>query len=213
MKTRKLIFILGLFSISVFSQKKVVYLNDDLKEITFEEFKKNDDYSKFYNLKIESDSIIANVNVQRIKKDKIPKKVLDSIRTELSINSNTIIPNQNIIVINYFHGIDKCNSSGDKSYVREKYRIYTKKIKKNKTITQFFIYKSPEGIVDYGNDLDWLEDKNKIFERMFLPIHYPCGSFILLDEHGNYYICKGEYDIYSILDLLKNKETFEDTIK
>lgn len=187
--------ILGLSIISTFAQKKEIYLNDDLVEITQADFKKTDDPYKFYNLRFELDTLIANVKVQRIRKGKVSDELLNSIKSELSTISGDSIPNENFIVINYYHGLDRCNSTGDKSYVRRKYKRFLKKMKKMKNVSQFFMYKSPEGTKDYGKQLNWIKDEFRTIEKTFLPLHYPCGSYM------------GEYNIEKIIELLKDKRT------
>ena len=212
MKTKLFTLILGLITISTFGQKKEMYLNDDLVEITQTDFKKADVPYKFYNLRFELDSLIANVKVQRIRKGKITNELLDSIKSELLTISGDSIPKNNFIIINYYHGLDRCNSSGDKSYVRAKYKRFLKKINKTKNISQFFMYKSPEGTKEYGKQLNWIKDEFGTIEKIFLPLHYPCGSYVLINSDGNYYVQKGEYNIERIIDLLKNKKTFANNV-
>ncbi|MEH1009416.1 hypothetical protein VDP25_16885 [Winogradskyella sp. ECml5-4] len=213
MKTNLLTYFICLFSIITFGQKKEIYLNDDLIKISKPEFNKETDDHKSYNMKFDLDTLIVNVKVQRIKKGKISKTKLDSIRTELSSISNQSVPENNILILNYYHGLDWCNSTGDKSYVRGKYKNYLRKIKKLKNVNQFFMYKSPEGTAEYGKQLNWIKDEFGIIEKTFLPIHYPCGSYVLIDENGNFYIQKGEYNIENIIGLIKNKKkTFANTV-
>lgn len=207
MKTKLFTLILGLLTILTFAQKKEIYLNDDLVEITQTDFKKTDEPYKFYNLRFELDTLIANVKVQRIRKGKVSNEMLNSIKSELSTISGDLIPSNNIIVINYYHGLDRCNSTGDKSYVRGKYKRFLRKLKKMKNISQFFMYKSPEGTKNYGNQLNWIKDVFGTIEKTFFPLHYPCGSYVLIDSNGNYYIQKGEYNIEQIIDLLKDRKT------
>ena len=207
MKTKLLTLILGLLTISIFSQKKEIYLNDDLMKITQTDFKKIDEPNIFYNLRFELDTLIANVKVQRIRKGKVSNELLDSIKSELSTISGDTIPKNNLVVINYYHGLDRCNSSADKSYARGKYKWFLKKLKKMKNVNQFFMYKSPEGTKDYGKQLNWIEDEFGTIEKTFLPLHYPCGSYVLIDENGNYYVQKGEYSAERIIKLLKDKKT------
>lgn len=203
------IVIFCLSTCKIVAQKKELYLNDDLKQITQFEFTKSEK-ANFYNIKFELDTLIVNVKVKSIKKGKISNEILSSIKSEISTLSNKIIPDENILIINYYHGLDKCNSGGDKSYVRVKYTRYLKKLKKFENISQFFMYKSPEGIKKYGEKLNWIKDEFKTIEKIFLPIHYPCGSCVLIDKNGNYVTIKGEYDIERIIDMIKNeKETFD----
>src|SRR5690606_2360287 len=103
-----LIFILTVTSIS--AQKKEVYLNDDLSEISQFEFNKKNDFYKYYSLQFETDSLITNIKVQRVKKGKISNEKLDSIKSELFKLSNQKIPDSNLIIINYYPGLDRCNS-------------------------------------------------------------------------------------------------------
>ena len=208
-----LTYLICLYSIVSFGQKKEIYANDDLIEITKSEFNKEKNPHESYNMRFDLDTLIVNVKVQRVKKGKISKIKLDSIRNELSEVSDKNIPKNNILIINYYHGLDRCNSSGDKSYVRGKYKNYLRKIKKLKNVNQFFMYKSPEGTVEYGKQLNWIKDESEIIEKTFLPIHYPCGSYVIIDENGNFYIQKGEYNIDNIIGLIKNKKkTFANTV-
>ncbi|MDN6309416.1 MAG: hypothetical protein ACTHY4_08285 [Flavobacteriaceae bacterium] len=71
-------------------------------------------------------------------------------------------------------------------------------------INQFFMYKSSEGTRSYGKKIDWISDEFGTIEETFLPLNYPCGSYVLIDEDGNYYVQKGEYYILEIIDLSKN---------
>lgn len=207
MKANLFTLLLGLITISTFAQKKEIYLTDDLIEITQTDFNKTDDPYNFYNLQFELDTLIANVKVQRIKKGKITTELLNLIKSELSTISRESIPSNNFIVINYYHGLDRCSSTADKSFVRNKYKRFLKEVKKMDNVSQFFMYKSPEGTNDYGEQINWVKDEFGTIEKAFLPIHYPCGSYVLIDSNGNYYVQKGEYNIEQIIDLLKDNNT------
>ena len=188
-----------------FGQTKEIYLNDDLKNISESEFNKPSKESN-YNIRFDLDTLIVNVKVLRVKKGKISRQKLDSIKANLSKSSGNEIIKNGIIVINYFPGPDRCNSGPGSSYLREKYRRYLKKISQNENVSQFFVYKSIEGTKKYGRKLEWIADNGNIVEKTFFPIHYNCGSFALIDENGNYYLTKGEYDIEQIIKLIQNKE-------
>ncbi|WP_345276028.1 hypothetical protein [Litoribaculum gwangyangense] len=207
MRNKLLTFIFGFSAVLTFAQKKEIYLNDDLFQITQAEFKKTYEPYKFYNLRFELDTLIANVKVQRIRKGKISNELLNSIKSELSTISGDTIPNNNFIIINYYHGLDRCNSSGDKSYARAAYKRFLKKLKKVKNISQFFMYKSLEGTKEYGKQLNWIKDEFGTIEKIFLPLQYPCGSYVLIDLDGNYYVQKGEYNLEEIIDLLIDTKT------
>ena len=191
-----------------FGQKKDIYVNEDLEVISKEEFNKNHYTKGYLYLKYETeiDSVFANINVQREKKGKISTKLLDSIKLNLSSDINYFSENE-FIVINYYPGKDQCNSTGNKDFVKEKYRNFIREIEKNKQVKQFFVCKDIEGTESYGK-INWINDENAIIENTFFPLHYPCGSFVLIDSLGNFYSYKGEYNIDNIHDLLKDRKIF-----
>ncbi|WP_435415498.1 hypothetical protein [Polaribacter aestuariivivens] len=205
MKNNLLLFIIGFVACSSFGQVKEIFLNDDLVNITESEFKKTIK-EPTYNLKFDLDTLIVNVKVLRIKKGEISKQKLDSIRTVLSNSSKKEINKNDILIINYFPGLDRCNSGQGSSFLRQKYSRYLRKIKKTENVSQFFVYKSFEGTKKYGRKLEWIPDDTNLIEKTFFPLHYNCGSFALIDKNGNFYITKGEYDISKIIDLIKNKK-------
>ena len=189
-----------------FGQKKEIYLNDNLEYITKIEFDKNTFNDGYLKLKYDVDSVFVNISVKREVKGKISTSLLDTIKSNLSTDENYFVDNK-YIVINYYPGRDNCNTTGNKVYVIEKYENFLRKIKRNKQIKQFFVYKDIEGTESYGN-INWIKDYNSIIEKTFFPLHYPCGSYVLIDSLGNFYSYKGEYNIDKILSLLKNRNTF-----
>jgi hypothetical protein len=113
-------FLTFLFS---FGQKKDIYVNEDLNEIVKKDFNKINVSDGYLKLKFEVDSVFVNVNVKRIKKGKIATNLLDSIKLNLSSDINFFSEND-FFVINYYPGKDQCNSSGNKDFVKEKYRNF-----------------------------------------------------------------------------------------
>lgn len=206
---KKIVFLILIFGLNVFitfGQKKNIYVNEDLEVISKKEFRKEKSTLNYININFDADSVFVNVNVKRVTKGKISISLLDSIKLNLSSDGNYFIEND-FIVINYYPGKDDCNSSGNKDYVKNLYENYRNEIKKNKYIKQFFVYKSIEGTESYGK-LSWIKDQNSLIETTFFPLHYPCGSFVLIDSSGKYYAYKGEYYIDDIFKLLKDENTF-----
>ena len=205
MKKNLLLFLIGMIINYSFGQTKEIYMDDDFKSISEAEFNKTTGELTF-NLKFDLDTLIVHVKALRNKKGKISEQKLDSIKTILSKNSGKKINENGIIVINYFPGLDRCNSGPGSTFLRGKYSRYLKKIKRHENVFQFFVYKSIKGTKKYGRQLEWIPDSEHLIEKTFFPIHYFCGSFALIDENGNFYLTKGEYDIEKIIDLIKDKK-------
>jgi hypothetical protein len=214
MKIKKSTLFITLFTIIsfqfIFGQKKEVYANDNLEIISKKEFDEIDPKNQsFLNLKFDVDSMYINIKAKRIKKGKISTTTLDLIKLNLSSNTNYFDKND-IIIINYYPGKDNCNSSGDKDLTKKHYKNFLNKINKNTKVKQFFIYHSLGGTENYGK-FKWIEDKNSLIKKTFFPLHYPCDSFLLIDQFGNYYVSRGENNVDEIFKLLKNQNTFVNT--
>jgi hypothetical protein len=197
-----LIVLVSIWSLS-FGQKKEIYLNDDLIEITKTEFdKKLEEHS--YKLRFELDTIIMNVKVIHIKKGKISAEELTNIKTTIFETTKKDMLIHSILVINYYPGKDPCNSgTANSNLIKRKYKWYLNEIKKMPYVDQFFIYKSNEGVERYGDDIKSYPDTNQLIETTFFPIHYSCGSYVIIDHEGNYYAVRGEYILEDIIDLLE----------
>lgn len=191
---------------TVLSQKKELYVNDNLEEISKTEFDRNtgDDY---LNLKFDGDTVYVNISAKRIKKGKISTSELEAIKSNLT-PSPTNFDQDDFIVIYYYPGKDAYNSSGNKEMTRQNYQSYLTKVKKYPHIKQFFVYKSVEGTEEYGA-IDWLKDKNRLIETLFFSVHYPCNSTLIIDGLGNYYAHRGENNISEIFKIIGKKHSFQ----
>lgn len=68
MKRIFLIIVIGLIHMSSFGQAKEIYVNDDLINISKAEFDKKTDKQLYFDIRLESDTLVINVKVDRIKK-------------------------------------------------------------------------------------------------------------------------------------------------
>lgn len=205
MKQRLAILLFIISNTILLAQKKEIFVTDDFISITETEYFAVSKDPSIISMRFETDTLAVNMVAKRVKKGTISKQSLDSIRNDLSKLSGKEISKENIIVVNYHHGKDKCNSGGS-GRVKSLYETYLKNIEKLSGVSQFFMYKSSEGKKKYGKKLRWIHDKNSMIESSFFPVNYPCGSFVLIDEKGNYYVRKGEYILSKIIDLLNNKQ-------
>ncbi|TDP58331.1 hypothetical protein [Flavobacterium dankookense] len=192
----------------VLAQKKEYFLNDDFNFITETEFIKEHDNPLDYNLRLKLDTCFYNVKVSRYKKGKISLQLLDSIKTDLSSLSKEELKPEDILVINYYPGNTPCSSYGYMINFKNKHDTYFNEIEKIKNLKQFFIYKTPDNLKDFGSKIDWLRDKNRLIEKIFFPIAYPCGGYVIIDSNGNYICQRGEY-CYSPSFIKRLKEFIE----
>lgn len=130
---------------------------------------------------------------------------LDSITHDSIINFISSInpaksPSTKKVVINYYPGKDDCNATGNTKYMRKAYQEYVKKINRDPHVIQCFIYKDSVGTEKYLIDYLWKKDKIHLIENTFFPLHYPCGSFVIINPDRTYYLYKGEYAFSQIFE-------------
>lgn len=105
------------------------------------------------------------------------------------------------IIIQYFPGVDDC-SQHFISRRQEMIRFLKdkdRKIAKGKK-NLFSVYKSNKGIEKLSEQLKWRPDKSNLIEHLFFPYHFPCGSYVVVNEKGSYRGYFGEYGANQILE-------------
>jgi hypothetical protein len=55
----------------------------------------------------------------------------------------------------------------------------------------------------YGKDIKWYKDPERLIEKNFFKLHYPYGSYVIIQNDGSYTSRKGEYNIKKILGALQ----------
>ena len=111
-----------------------------------------------------------------------------------------------IIVINYYHCPDRCNTTGTqtKEGFRQWYKKYLKGFRRKKSIDQYFVYLSDEGLGDQISDIAvWYQDVGEKIKKTFFPFPYPCGSFVVINANGEYIVNKGEYGMEQVYNLVR----------
>lgn len=187
------ILLFGLISVLSFGQQKELYLNDNFRIISEEEFLKESNNEFDYTLRFETDTTFVNIKVQREKKGKITLDILKAIKANLSTISKQEIDSDDILFINYYPGDGPCSTEGYKINFKDHYKKYHRKIKKLKNVKQFSIYKSPDNIESFGSEIAWLPDVKNMIEKSFYPIHYPCGGYVIIKSDGSFLSQRGEY--------------------
>ncbi|GGD03237.1 hypothetical protein [Hyunsoonleella pacifica] len=179
------------YNLILFGQKKELYVNDDFEYISKTEFDKISKEPLDYKLRFELDSAYLNVKVSRYKKGKIELKILDSIKKIFYKNKK--FNDNEIFLINYYPGNDRCSTDGYKSSFKSYYSQYRRKFDKIENLKQLFVYKSNDGLKGFGNKINWQSDIDNLIEKTFYPIPYPCGGYVIIDSKGNYISERGEY--------------------
>lgn len=138
-------------------------------------------------LDLEGDSINHMILVHRVNRGTIEDRLaLDSVL--FLATKQEIDPHKPLVII-YYPGKDRCNSSGmaTRKSTRRWYEILEKRTN-NKAASNFvYLYKDSTGL--YGrNDgyKSWHKDHRRIIENMFFKRHYPCYSFVVISEKGEY---------------------------
>jgi hypothetical protein len=194
-----LIIIITIFHSTVFTaQNKIIYLDDDLNEITAEVYNKSNDNNYF--LEIVDHNTLFKIKVERFKAGKLSKTEHLNLKKELSELSGRTISDKSKIIINYYHGKDECNSSGNSKLAGKRFVSFSEKVNNKRNTVQLFMYKSSEDVSKYGQKINWIEDKNRKVTELFFPLDYPCGSAVIIYKNGRYRSFRGEYDLNRILE-------------
>lgn len=202
-----------LFTNSAICQKKTIYVNENLDEITESEYQKTEIKFMYLYSTIKSDTLIIKTKAKRDQRGLLSEALYHRIKNNINyISENKKISENDIIVINYYPGSDKCNESANSSFVFEKYSDYNQHINKLNNVKQFYIYKEIGNTKKYGKKLKWFQDPHGIFEKIFFKIHYPCGSYLIIFPDKTYVSYLGEYDFKGIFDEIQFKKK-TDSIK
>ena len=113
---------------------------------------------------------------------------------------------ESTLVIQYYPGKDRCNSSGSISSVKSKYKTINRKILRKDNHVPFIIYKNDEGLEPYKKVVKWYEDYNQTIEKLFFPLHYNCSSFVIIKSNGAYFSYKGAYSNNQLFTVLGSDE-------
>lgn len=199
-KTLHILYITILISNLSFSQihqiekNSIKYFDENYNQISQTEFNnKKERIGIGRLLSIQGDSINHKILSIREKQGTIKnRKILDSLLTFATSNK---IDSSKTIVIIYYPGKDCCNSSGSatKSWIKRWHKKLENKLFKITHTKPIYVYKDKEGIEKYDGIMTWYEDPDKTIENLFFKYHYPCRSFVVISEKGEYISYFGEF--------------------
>ncbi|MCF1191198.1 hypothetical protein LRR18_06330 [Mangrovimonas sp. AS39] len=122
------------------------------------------------------------------------RSIIDSV---LQQNGNIRIDSHKPLVIIYYPGKDKCNSSGTST--RQSTEVWYNQmeigINKIKPSNILYVYKDSTGLFQRNDGFkDWKKDPNEIIEKTFFKEHPPCSGYVLVSDTGRYISCLAEFD-------------------
>ena len=194
MKKVLLIFIIGILFCSCSATKtagKTKYFDENNIEISKSRFNQIRSTNKL--LDIPGDSVNHKKLTLREKRGKITNRAL--LESLLEKETNQELDSNKPIVIIYYPGKDRCNSSG--SATKESRKVWFGQLEDGiNQIAQtkpIYIYKNNNGLSKYDGVLTWHKDPEGTIERLFFEYHYPCSSFVVISKDGNYISYFGEF--------------------
>ncbi len=206
---RNIILFLGLFyGLSLYSQSKAIkFFNENGTQLSEEEFYNNRDYSQNLDVYLENDSIAYGILLSRRKFGNLDAATFHKIKSYLGqLRGRDIDPNRNI-VINYLTepiGIeDKQGKTGWNILGKN----YLKKLHKIADIEQFYVNSPKVGNLKFYhlNSINWLEDHEELFKKLFFPYETVNGNYILIKPDGRFFYYLGEHSKFEVWE---NAEKF-----
>lgn len=200
MKYFVLIVSICVFNTAFSQKKKKIFLDINENKITAKEFYKAIDYSKNLELSFQTDSTQTMVLVPREVSGVLPKSVFNTLKSNLTEQ----VINNELIIIMYYPGKDRCNATKTESKWNAFDNDYPKKLNKITAYKQFWVYKSYDNLDYYHPEtVKWQEDKDHYVEKLFFKYHYNCFSLAIVDKNGNFTCYFGEFGKQVILRISK----------
>ncbi|PZR19643.1 MAG: hypothetical protein DI539_13390 [Flavobacterium psychrophilum] len=185
--------------------KKELYFDTDSTAITKNEFIKRTDHAINVGGSVEKNGVVINKLFIRKKIDTLVPEKYIQLRKYLNMSGSNF--DNQIIVINYYSGLDTVLPNEGRSQWNLYNKNYAKKLKKMGNISQFWIYKYDKNLSHHhADEINWHHDKSGLIEKTFFPYHFNFGSCAVILPNGKYYTYFGEYgydEVFAGIDELK----------
>lgn len=195
MKKILLTFIIGILIYSCSATKtgndKTRYFDENNVEISKSKFNRIRSTNKL--LDIPGDSVNHKKLTLREKRGKINDR--KSLELLLEKATDRELDSDKPIVIIYYPGKDRCNSSGttNTEWIKSWYGQLEDGLNQVAQVKPLYIFKGNDGLEKYNGILNWKKDPEKTIERLFFEYHYPCSSFVVISKNGDYISYFGEF--------------------
>ncbi|OIQ23080.1 hypothetical protein [Lacinutrix sp. MedPE-SW] len=198
----RLTFLFILFTCLTFGQEKpIIFYNESGEKISKQDFIKTKDYRKNLDLYFENDTTQIALLVTRKKFGQLDKTTFESLKNYLTVLTDKAIDSTQNIVINYLTAYPKKKENRNfRSTWNVLHRDYTRKLHKIANINQFWIHstKCENLYYNYHRRLNWIEDKDNLFKKLFFPYEVRYGNYILIKPDGKFFYYLGEHSKYHI---------------
>ena len=167
------------------------YFDENNVEISKSKFNQIRSTNKL--LDIPGDSINHKKLTLREKRGKINDR--KSLELLLEKATDRELDSDKPIVIIYYPGKDRCNSSGttNTEWIKSWYGQLEDGLNQVAQVKPLYIFKDNDGLEKYNGILNWKKDPEKTIERLFFEYHYPCSSFVVISKNGDYISYFGEF--------------------
>lgn len=184
----------------LFAQKKEIkYYDFAGNEVSKNQFHSKINHSHNLDIYIETDSLIIGKLINRKKHGKLNKIELSQLTQYLSKISGKQISSKIIFIHYIYYGnLDPKNQNWH--YLEKDLG----KLNKIDNVHYIFITNPGSLLLNFHeNQIDWVEDTNRIIENVFFPFKFVTESFVVIDSRGNYISAYFEYSYQGIIDLIK----------
>ena len=111
-------------------------------------------------------------------------------------------------IIQYHPGKDNCNDGRVRFNGKENHCLgkkYIENLKNSHNLEAYYIHKLDANInFKKSGWINWYSDKNRFIETLFFKHHYPCGSFVAVDNKTrNYILFLGEYGASTVTKIIE----------
>jgi hypothetical protein len=185
-------------------KSKPVYIDQYDHEVSkeyFEKMKTNPGLMAVHNDSLNVFKLITQYQRKSTGKIDDSQYLIDELVLKLNIAADSTKP----ILLIYYPGKDRCNSTGSATHATRKQWYYEleKGTKKIAGIKPIYVYKNSEGLEKYDGIMEWQKDPNSIIENYFFKYHYPCSSYVIITPERNFIAIYGEFGKESVFKNLK----------
>ena len=205
------IFLFTIFSAFGQKEKPLNYYDLNGIEISKNDFEKkifeiNDEGKTYLNLVFENDTSLIATIVRRKNYGKLDSLTHSKLNNYLEVIEK--VDKTKFTIIQYHPGKDNCNDGLLRFNGKENHCLgkkYIENLKNSHNLEAYYIHKLDANInFKKSGWINWYSDKNRFIETLFFKHHYPCGSFVAVDNKTrNYILFLGEYGASTVTKIIE----------